>query len=134
MFFLKKDALRLKSNIFFETFRFTPRKISRWKSSFVFQRLMFVPVSQLSTRDLFYFLENLKIRQDFLSWISRLVRSFEQRALWFPHSRFWNKVFKKMLVLECLGYFTKSIVVSILDFWHISFGKMFEVLICKKKS
>ncbi len=25
---------------------------------------VFVPVSQLSTRDLFYFLENLKIKQD----------------------------------------------------------------------
>ena len=52
---------------------------------------VFVPVSQLSTRDLFYFLENLKIRQDVLSWVSRFVRSFEQQALWFPYSRFWNK-------------------------------------------
>jgi len=109
-------------------------KISRWKNLFVFQRLMFfVPVSQLSTRDLFYFLENLKIRQDVLSWVSRFVRSFEQRALWFPYSRFLEqKMFKKILILECLGCFTKSIVVSILDFWHISFRKMFKLLTCKR--
>ncbi len=43
---------------------------------------VFVPVSQLSTRDLFDFLGNLKIKQDiFLSRISRQVRSVEQRAL-----------------------------------------------------
>ena len=49
---------------FFETFRFTPRKTSRWKNSLVFSTtdVLFVPVSQLSTRDLFYFLENLKIK------------------------------------------------------------------------
>ncbi len=89
---------------------------------------VFVPVSQLSTRDLFYFLENLKIRQDILSWVSRLVRSLDQRVLWFPYSRlFFGIVFKKMLILECLGCFTKSIVVSILDFWHISFRKMFWI-------
>ena len=95
---------------------------------------VFVPVSQLSTRDLFYFLENLKIKQDmFLSWISRQVRSVEQRALWFPYSRLsFGIVFKRMFILEYLGYFTKSIVVSILDFWHISFRKMFELLTCKK--
>jgi hypothetical protein len=46
---------------------------------------VFVPVSQLSTRDLFYFLENLKIRQDILSWDCCLVR----RALWLPYSRFF---------------------------------------------
>ncbi len=34
---------------------------------------VFVPVSQLSTRDLFYFLENLKIKQDIfvLSFLAR---------------------------------------------------------------
>ena len=95
---------------------------------------VFVPVSQLSTRDLFYFLENLKIRQDmFVLSFSRLVRSIDQRALWFPYSRFFGtKMFKKMLILECLGCFTKSIVVSILDFWHISFRKMFKLLTCKR--
>jgi hypothetical protein len=35
---------------------------------------------------------------------------------------FFGMVFKKVLILEYLGVFTKSIVVSILDFfWHISF-------------
>ncbi len=97
---------------------------------------VFVPVSQLSTRDLFDFLENLKIKQDmFLSWISRQVRSVEQRALWFPYSRlFFGIVFKRVLFLEYFGIFTKSIVVSILDLWHISFRKMFELLTCKNKS
>jgi len=43
---------------------------------------VFVPVSQLSTRDLFYFLDNLKIKQDmFVLSFSRLVRSLDQRAL-----------------------------------------------------
>ncbi len=95
---------------------------------------VFVPVSQLSTRDLFYFLGNLKIKQDFLSRISFLVWSLDQRALWFPYSRlfFFGIVFKKMLFPEYLGCFTKSIVVSILDFWHISFRKMFELLTCKR--
>ena len=67
---------------------------------------VFVPVSQLSTRDLFDFLENLKIKQDmFLSWISRQVRSVEQRALWFPYSRlFFGIVFKRVLFLEYLGF------------------------------
>jgi hypothetical protein len=67
---------------------------------------VFVPVSQLSTRDLFDFLENLKIKQDmFLSWISRQVRSVEQRALWFPYSRlFFGIVFKRLLFLEYLGF------------------------------
>ncbi len=65
---------------------------------------VFVPVSQLSTRDLFYFLENLKTKQDILSWVSRLVRSLDQRALWFPYSRlFFGIVFKKLLILEYLG-------------------------------
>ena len=102
--------------------------------SFSTTDFLFVPVSQLSTRDLFYFLENLKIKQDmFLSWISRQVRSVEQRALWFPYSRLsFGIVFKRMFILEYLGYFTKSIVVSILDFWHISFRKMFKLLTCKR--
>ncbi len=40
-----------------------------------------------------------------------------------------------MLILECLGCFTKSIVVSILDFLtHLFFRKMFECLTCKKNN
>ncbi len=92
--------------------------------------MFFVPVSQLSTRDLFYFLENLKIKQDILSWVSRLVRSLDQRALWFPYSRlfFWNSV-QESVNSWVFGVFTKSIVVSVLDFfWHISFQK--DVFVC----
>jgi len=75
--------------IFFETFGFAPRKISRWKNLFVFSTTdVFVPVSQLSTRDLFDFLENLKIKQDiFVLGFSRVVWSLKQRALWFSYSR-----------------------------------------------
>jgi len=102
----RKDALRLGSNIF-ETFGFAPRKISRWNNLFVFSTTdVFVPVSQLSTRDLFDFLENLKIKQDiFVLGFSRVVWSLKQRALWFFYSRlFFGIVFKRMLSLE---YFYK---------------------------
>jgi len=88
IFRFRKDALRLWSNIF-ETFRFAPRKISRWKNSFVFQRLMFLyQLVNLVLETCFIFSKTLKLSKTFLSWVSRLVRSFEQRALWFPYSRF----------------------------------------------
>ena len=91
---------------------------------------VFVPVSQLSTRDLFDFLENLKIRQDmFLSWISRRVRWVKRRALWYPYSRlFFGIVFKKVLFLE---FYKVNCGVNI-GFWHISFRKMFKSLTCKR--
>jgi hypothetical protein len=105
----RKDALRLWSNIF-ETFRFAPRKISRWKNLFVFQRLMFLyQLVNLVLETCFIFSKTLKLSKTFLSWVSRLVRSFEQRALWFPYSRFFGtKMFKKMLILECLGVILQS--------------------------
>ena len=84
---------------------------------------VFVPVSQLSTRDLFDFLGNLKIKQDifFLSWISRRVRSVEQRALWYPYSRLsFGIVFKRMLFLE---YFYRVNCSVDIRFWHISFQR-----------
>ena len=82
----------------------------------------------------FIFSKTLKLSKTFSSWISRFVLSFEQRALWLPYSRLsFGIVFKRMLILECLGCFTKSIVVSILDFWHISFRKMFEWMTCKMR-
>ena len=129
-FDFRKDALRLGSNIF-ETFRFAPRKISRWKNLLVFQRLIFFlyQLVNLVLETCFIFSKTLKLSKTFLSCVSRLVRSLDQRALWFPYSRFFGtKMFKKMLILECLGCFTKSIVVSILDFWHISFRKMFKIV------
>ena len=52
---------------------------------------VFVPVSQLSTRDLFYFLENLKIRQDFcLEFLVSFDRSNNERYD-SPIPDFWNK-------------------------------------------
>ncbi len=134
-FFRKKDALRLGSNIF-ETFRFAPRKNDKSvKELFVFQWLMFfffVPVSQLSTRDLFYFLDNLKIKQDmFVLSISRLVRSLDQRALWFPYSKFWKKnvqenvnswVFGMFYKVSCgvhLGFLTHLFQKDVLNCWLV---------------
>ena len=79
---------------------------------------VFVPVSQLSTQDLFYFLGNLKIKQDMfvLSFLVSLDLLINERYDSPIPDFFGTKMFKKMLILECLGYFTKSIVVSILDF------------------
>ncbi len=93
---------------------------------------VFVPVSQLSTRDLFYFLESLKIKQDifFLSWISRPVRSVEQRALWFPYSRLSFRNSFQEGVISWIFYKVNCGVH--LGFWYISFRKMFELLTCKK--
>jgi len=51
------------------------------------------------------FSKTLNLSKTFLSWISRLVRAFEQRALWFPYSRlFFGIVFKRLLFLEYLGF------------------------------
>ena len=97
---------------------------------------VFVPVSQLSTRDLFDFLGNLKIKQDifFLSWISRRVRSVEQRALWYPYSRlFFGIVFKKMSFLEYIYMLQSQLWCPSWIFWHISFRKMFEWMTCKMR-
>ena len=96
---------------------------------------VFVPVSQLSTRDLFDFLENLKIRQDmFLSWISRRVRWVERRALWYPYSRlFFGIAFKKVLFfLNILGFLQSQLWCQYWIFWHISFRKMFKLVTCKR--
>jgi hypothetical protein len=123
----------LESNIF-ETFGFAPRKNKSVKEFVRFSTTdVFVPVSQLSTRDLFYFLENLKIKQDIfvLSFSSRSI--IRTTSVMIPLFQILEqKMFKKILILGCLGCFTKSIVVSILDFWHISFRKMFELLTCKR--
>jgi len=71
----RKDALRLWSNIFETSHR---ENWSMKKKLFVFQRLIFlVSVSQLSTRDLFDFLGNLKIKQDIFFCLEFLVE-FDQ--------------------------------------------------------
>ncbi len=109
---------------FFQTNNFSFFEKMLWGSGAIFLRLLgshrgkmsrvkefarlsmtdvFISVSQLSTRDLFDFLENLKIKQDFfLSWVSRLVRLFEQRALWFSYSRlFFGIVFRVFYEVNC---------------------------------
>jgi hypothetical protein len=102
----RKDALRLWSNIF-ETFRFAPRKISRWKNLFVFQRLMFLyQLVNLVLETCLIFSKTLKLSKTYFC-LEFLVKfgSIEQRALWFPYSRlFFGIVFKRMLFLECLGF------------------------------
>ena len=110
-------------------------KISRWKNLFVFQRLMFLyQLVNLVLETCFIFSKTLKLSKTFLSWVFRLVRSFWSTSVMIPLFQIFleRKCSRKMLILECLGCFTKSIVVSILDFWHISFGKMFKLLTCKR--
>ncbi len=63
--FFRKDALRLGSNIF-ETFRFAPKKISPWKNSYVFQRLMFLyQLVNLVLETCFIFSKALKLGKTF---------------------------------------------------------------------
>ena len=67
---------------------------------------VFVPVSQLSTRDLFDFLENLKIRQDIYFCLEFLVEFDESNSEHYDipiPDYLFGIVFKKMLILECLG-------------------------------
>ncbi len=66
---------------------------------------VFVPVSQLSTRDLFYFLENLKIKQDFcLEFVVSLDHSINKRYdSPIPDYFLEQEMFKKVLILEYLG-------------------------------
>ncbi len=76
-----------------------------------------VPVSQLSTRDLFYFLENLKIKQDFcLEFLISLDHSINERYdSPVPDYFLEQRCSRKCEFLNIWGIFTKSIVVSILD-------------------
>ena len=111
---------------------FASRKLVDEKKLFVFQRLIFlVSVSQLSTRDLFDFLGNLKIKQDifFLSWISRRVRSVEQRASWYPYSRlFFGIVFKRV---RFLNIYKVNCGVNIGFLTHVFSERCFKLLTCK---
>jgi hypothetical protein len=109
LFFFRKDALRLGSNII-ETFWFAPRKISRWKNLFVFQRLMFLyQLVNLVLETCFIFSKTLKLSKTFLSWVCRLVRPLDQRALWLPYSRlfFGTKCSRKCGFLNFFGVFYK---------------------------
>ncbi len=81
------------------------KKISRWKSLFVFSTTdVFVPVSQLSTRDLFNFLENLKIKQDIfvLSFSSCSNERYDS-----PIPDFWNKNVQENVNSWVFGVFYK---------------------------
>ncbi len=86
---------------------------------------VFVPVSQLSTRDLFDFLENLKIRQDMFfvlnfSWGSMSRTASIMISLF---QIIFRNSFQESVFLEYFGIFTKSIVVPILDFLTHLFQK-----------
>ncbi len=120
--FFWKDAPGLESNIS-ETFRFAPKKISWWKSLFVFQRPMFLyQLVNLVLETCFIFSKILKLSKTFLSWVSRLVWSLDQRALWFPYSRLFfgtKKMFKKVWILEYLGVYKVNCGVDIGFFWHL---------------
>ena len=128
-FVFRKDALRLRSNIF-ETFRFAPRKISRWKNLLVFQRQIFFlyQLVNLVLETCFIFSKTLKLSKTFSSWISRFVLSFEQRALWLPYSRlsFWNS-FQENVNSWVFGVFYKVNCGVDLGFWHIFFREMFWI-------
>ncbi len=81
-----------------------------------------------STTDVLYQLVNLVLETCFIFSIAlKLGKTFCLEFLVLfgrsnnerydsPIPDFGTKMLKKMLILECLGYFTKSIVVSILDF------------------
>ena len=121
--FFEKDALRLKSNIF-ETSRFASRKISRWKNLSVFQRLMFLyQLVNLVLETCFIFSKTLKLSKTCfcLEFLVKFDQSNNEHYDFPIPDYFWNKN-----VQESVNswVFTKSIVVSILDFfWHISFQK-----------
>ncbi len=70
---------------------------------------VFVPVSQLSTRDLFYFLENLKIKQDIfvLSFPSRSI--IRTTSVMIPLFQiFWKKNVQENVNSGVFGVFYKS--------------------------
>ncbi len=69
-----------------------------------------------------------------MSWVSRLVRSFEQRALWFSYSRlFFGIVFQERIISWVFRVFYKvNCGVNIRFLWHIFFIKMFCLLTCNR--
>ncbi len=87
---------------------------------------VFVPVSQLSTRDLFDFLENLKIKQDIfvLSFSTSLITQTTSVMILLFQIIFRNSV---------LGFYKVNCGVHLGFLTHL-FEKMFDLLTCKKKS
>ena len=130
--FFEKDALRLGSNIF-ETFRFAPRKISRWKNLFDFQRLKFLyQLVNLVLETCFIFSKTLKLGKTFcLEFLVLFDRSNNERYD-SPIPDFWNKSVQENDNSWVFGMFYKVNCGVHLGFWHISFRKMFELLTCKR--
>ena len=84
-------------------------KMSRWKNLFVFQRLMFLyQLVNLVLETCFIFSKTLKLGKTFvLSFSFRsIVRTTSVMIPLFQI--FGTKVFKKMLILECLGVILQS--------------------------
>ncbi len=81
----------------------------------------------------FFFSKTLKLSKTFLSLVllSYLDHSFNERYD-SPIPDCFRNSFQECYFLSIWGVFTKSIVVSILDFWHIFFRKMFKLLTCKR--
>ncbi len=126
IFRFSKRCSEGREQYFFWDFRFAPRKISRWKNLSVFQRLMFLyQLVNLVLETCFIFSKTLKLSKTFvLSFSFSFVIRTTSVMIPLFQIIFGTKMFKKVLILEYLGCFTKSIVVSILDFfWHISFQK-----------
>jgi hypothetical protein len=121
---------------YFWDFWFAPRKISRRKDLFVFSTTdVFVPVSQLSTRDLFYFLENLKIKQDIsvLCFSSRLIIRSTSVMIPLFQIIFWNKnVQESVNFLSIRGILQSQLWCRSWIFDTSPFRKMFELLTCKR--
>ncbi len=123
------------SGAIFWDFWFAPRKISRWKNSFIFQRLMFLyQLVNLVLETCFIFSKTLKLGKTFcLEFLVSFEHSNNERYDSPIPDYFFGIVFKKMLILECLGVFYKvNCGVHLWFFWHISFRKMFELLTCKR--
>ncbi len=96
---------------------------------------VFVPVSQLSTRDLFYFLENLKIKQDIfvLSLSSCQTTRSTSVMITLFQIIFWNKMFKKVWILEFFwGILQSQLQCRSWIFDTSLFRKMFKLLTCKR--
>jgi len=88
---------------------------------------VFVPVSQLSTRDLFDFLENLKIRQDLFVLnlsSSSIIRTTSIMILLFQII-FRNSFQESVVFLE---YFTKSMGVNIGFLTYIFSERCFKIV------
>ena len=83
-------------------------KISRWKNLSVFQRLMFLyQLVNLVLETCFIFSKTLKLSKTFVLSFSS-CSSFEQRALWFPYSRFLEQNVQENVNSWVFGVFLQS--------------------------